>query len=215
MMSFIDSLFLKENRASNYKYKCYQSRDEYYVNLLRDDTLSRLLDLFERQHNSYLNRELQISFQGLPFGIGKNYIFKKMGKARYEYDNNNRVPSHKILFYRTAFKQFKTITQLHLIKDRFFYAKYSFRHVASDDTNNILTVLRNKYFYTDQFEDKLSQVKDAQQNTILLEKSLNLNIGYLSGDPFFYNFIASIDQIKKDAEEELRGRHLKTLQHYL
>lgn len=215
MLSFIDTLFQKENKPAGHAYKNYQGKDDYYQNLIREDSTSRFLQIFTRQIEAFSNPDLCIRFRDLPFGISPGEVVNKMGRPRYEYDNDHRIPSHKIIFYRNGLRHFRAISQLHFIDKRLFYAKYSFRNYDTENLESVLSVLKNKYFYTENFVDRFSQVKDADENTVMIEKSLHLNIAYLGGDPFFLQFFTSLEHSKRQTDEDRHARQLRSLQDYL
>lgn len=215
MLSLIDTLFQKEDSSSAYSYRNYQSREDYYHNLVREDSLNRLQLVFSRQQKACINADLHIQFRDIPFESSEKWITKRMGKARFEYDNSHCIKTHKILFYRTGISHFRAISQLHFLEDRFFFAKYIFRHTDSRDLNSILSVLQRKYFNTKQFADKISQVKDASHNTIMVEKSLHLNVGYLSGNPYFLTLITDLAQRKRSQDDDRHSQSIKSLEDYL
>ncbi len=213
MLSFIDTLFQKESKLTGYTYsKNYQGKEDYYQNLIREDSTSRFLEVYARQTEAFTNPGLCIRFRNLPFGISAGEVVNLMGKPRYEYDNDRRITSHKIFFYRTGLSHFRAVSQLHFINDQFFYAKYSFRNYDTENLENVLSALKDKYFYTKQFTDKISQVKDEDKNTVMVEKSIHLGIAYLSGNPYFYQFINGLERSKRENEANRHSRQLKALQ---
>lgn len=215
IIAFIDKFFQKEPGFGNNSYKNYRSRDDFYHNLLREDTPERLTLLFENQREARLSPDLSICFRNIPFGADEKTVFSKLGKARYHIDNSEKIPGHQVYFYRTGLYHFRAICQLHFLDDRFFFGKYTFRNTAPDCINNILLVLKEKYFHASPIEGKLSKVKDGEGNAVILEKSLHLNVCYVSGDPRFPQLMQNVVHKKHMALEKRHARNMKALEDYL
>lgn len=215
ILTIIDKLFQKESSFGSSSYKNYRSRDDFYHNLLREDTLERLALLFKNQREAPLNNDLSICFRNITFGTDERLVTSKLGKARYVIDNSDRIPSHKVLFYRTGLHHFRAVCQLHFLHDHFFFGKYTFRNTTPASINNVLTVLQHKYFYDSALDGKISSVSDKQGNAIVLEKSLHLNVSYISGDVTFPQFIHEVVDKKHTAAERRKARNMKALEDYL
>jgi hypothetical protein len=215
ILTFIDKIFQKEPSFGSSSYKNYRSRDDFYHNLLREDTLERLILLFSNQHEALVNPSISICFRNIPFGSDERYATAKLGKARYIIDNSEKIPTHRILFYRTGLHHFRAVCQLHFLHDQFFFGKYTFRNTTPSSINNVLTVLQHKYFNDSAFQQKISSVRDQDGNALVLEKSLHLNVCYISGDASFPGFIHELVDKKRTASERRKARNMKALEDYL
>ena len=214
-MSVFDSFLNNTYHSLGYYYKNYSSKADYYQNLIREDTVQRLESLFRRQDSALTDPNLSIEFRGIPFNSTDRYVLDKMGKARHVYDNHTRIPTHKILFFKSKLHNFKTVSQVHFLENRFFLAKYSFRCANHRDVECVLQVLKQKYFSPQLFGDNISAVKDLFGNALLVENSLRLNIYYLSGDPFFKQWATSQLQKKRKTEQERNQNRIRALLDYL
>lgn len=196
-------------------YKNYQNREDFYQNLFRDDTLERLSLLFQHRDSALQTDSLSISFRNISFNSDDKQIIKRLGKPRYQIDNHHKIPGHKVFFYRTGLHHFRAICQLHFLHNHFFLGKYTFRNTSQNNINSVLSVLQKKYFSSVPHNNKLSRIKDHEGNLIILEKSLHLNVCYLSGNPQYPQLIHSIAEKKRTASEQRQAKSLKALEDYL
>jgi len=215
IFTFIDSIFQKDAGLGNRSYKNYQNREDFYQNLFREDTLERLSRLFKNQDSAPQNNALSICFRDIPFNCEAKQIIDRLGKPRYQINNEHKISGHKVFFYRTGLYHFRAICQLHFLHDHFFLGKYTFRNTSPDNINNVLSVLQHKYFSSIPHDNKLSRIKDAEGNAIMLEKSLHLNVRYVSGNPQYPQLIQKISNKKRAASVKRQALNLKTLENYL
>lgn len=210
--SYILSFVSGFSSGGGHHYKSYHDREEYYRNLLREDNEERLFNLLSEHQEAVTNPALEIRFRGVKFGSSLKQVCKVMGKPRFEISNDALISHHKILFYRFSIYHMRAIAQLHFMKGEFFYAKYTFKDSDSNSFSSILGVLKNKYFTTNHFQENISRVRDVQGNMIALEKSLHLNIKYISGDPLYRTYLQQISLRKQEIREKRKSLKLKSLQ---
>ncbi len=198
------SKFSKSLGLHDYAYNYYNSKEDYYRSLLRDDNISRLSSLLAEQQKAIHNSEIQVKFRKIAFGTFINQVIKKLGKPRFAIDNQKYLKGHQVLFYRFQIDSFKTIAQLHFLNGYFFYAKYTFRNLNSSELKKVVSILKSKYFYQPQFDENITKVKDKDNNVISLEKSLYLNIKYISGNSDFTEYLNQqfLKQLEKRKEKE-------------
>jgi hypothetical protein len=215
IFTFIDKIFQKEAKLDSRSYRNYQNRDDFYQNLFREDTLERLSLLFQNQNSATQDNTLSVCFRNIPFNCDEKQVINRLGKPRYQIDNEDKITGHKVFFYRTGLYHFRAICQLHFLHNHFFLGKYTFRNTSPDHINNVLSVLQQKYFSSTPCDNKLSRIKDREGNAILLEKSLHLNVCYVSGNPQYPQLIQNIADQKRTASEQRQARSLKALENYL
>lgn len=189
-------------RESNYNY--YSSREDYYHSILRDDSLTRLSMLLKEHIHAPNNPEIDIRFRNIAFNTFINQVVKKLGKPRFTIDNKAYVKGHKILFYRFKIDKYKTVAQLHFLNGFFFYGKYTFKNINQADSLKINSILKSKYFFLPETENTFSRVKDQHNNVISVEKSMYLNIKYISGLPEFSEQVGKLfmNHLEKRKEKE-------------
>lgn len=212
LASYILSFVSGFSTGGGQLYKSYHDREEYYRSLLREDNEERLFKLLSEHQEAVTNPAVEIMFRGVKFGSSQKQVCKRLGKPRFEISNDALISHHKIFFYRFNIYHMRAIAQLHFMKGEFFYAKYTFKDSDSNSFSSILGVLKNKYFTTKHFQENISRVRDEQGNMISLEKSLHLNIKYISGDPTYRTYLQQVGLRKQELNEKRKSRRLKSLQ---
>lgn len=196
-------------------YNYYNSKEDYYRSLLRDDNLTRLSMLLEEHLSAPKSPEAAVKFRGIAFNTFINQVTKKLGKPRFVVDNSSYVKGHKILFYRYKVDKYKTIAQLHFLNGFFFYGKYTFKNLSQADTLKIESTLKSKYFHLSETAHSLRRVKDEANNVLSVEKSLYLNIKYISGIPEFSEQIGRLFMQHLENRKEKEISRIETLRDLL
>src|SRR4051812_46215330 len=98
-------------------------RKEYYDRLIYPKKVSFFNNLFKVQEK-VLPVDLPIIFRELNFGATPGMVSGAFGEPRYVAESHGI--SSFVFFYKEVISNYKILTQIHFLKDEFFYACYSF-----------------------------------------------------------------------------------------
>ncbi|MFP4090227.1 MAG: hypothetical protein ACLFUB_18220 [Cyclobacteriaceae bacterium] len=201
-MRWISDLFTPSATAKVMTYRSYYDREDYYSSMVTENTVEKLLALWQGLENAQMTPEVSIKFRDIPFDISPQDIIMKLGRPNFVFKNQHRLKGHKVYFYRLRLDHLRSIVQLHFLDEKFFYARYIIKDFNEQETRTLREAYAVKYFLHEQG----LPVKDAAGNLLTMDVGLFLNIRYLSGRTELIDKLRErwVYQYEKQTDHELR-----------
>lgn len=194
-------------------YYYYNSREEYYRSLFREDNLKMLYKLVDKNLPTQVTTNQAIKFRDIEFGTTMDEVQKILGTPRYKINNNQKVDNHQVLFYKFKMGGYRAISQLHFLGGYLFYSSYIFKELNTASLKKIEEVLDSKYFSSIS-GDVLTGgvVADAENNRLFINKGLYLTIKYVSGNRKFHDDLIKQLQARKEKKQSVEKQQFQSLQ---
>ncbi len=203
----LDKFFKSSNT-----YYYYSSKEEYYKSLFREESSKGLINLFWHSDTTPRVDHIRIKFRDIEFNTPYAEVVQKLGKPRFVFDNTRRIANHKVIFYKFNIGGYKVISQLHFLKDMFFYGSYTFKDVNTPSLKKIEHILNVKYFSLADAHPNDNSVIDAEGNCLIIKRGMYLTIKYISGNEVFANSIQNQFQAKQETRQIKEQRRYQILQ---
>ncbi len=169
------------------KEKSRESEASYYyrTRLNRISSWESLSGLLNKKSETDLNTSEIIKFREVPFGSSISQLKKFLGKPKFEMKNNPLIKGHLVLFYKFHIDGISTKCEVHFIDNYFFMATYTFESISDGSNPVVESALFMKYLglKSQYFINKL-RLSDSNGNILLIDRSVELNISYLSGNSY-------------------------------
>ena len=177
----------------------------HHVSQFDDDIgLKDLLKLYDYdKRNEAIQTDLEICFNGIPFGVPKKKIIAKLGKPNLIKKHKIFNTSYDILVYQKSIHDIYFILHVYLLKDIFFLGMYNFSYLNTSRINFINNILTTKYLkgYENINCSKIT-IYDAQDNRIHFIIGAQIVLQYIAGNKIIQKIV---NQLKKE-EEKLQDK---------
>lgn len=160
-------------------------KSEYFESYLSPKHFTQFEDIYQNLKNTdYCLTRKQIHFLELDFGASKRKTRATFGMPIYK----KRIPfvsgaRYQVYFYFMRLGQYKTLSQLHFINNRFFYGHINFSSdntLKQHDESMIKNIVYSKY--TGNVEE-VNQIIDKNNNRLYIDNNVNFTINYLCDSP--------------------------------
>jgi hypothetical protein len=125
-----------------------------------------------------------------------NDIIRKNGKPNYKivYDDLLKI---KVLFYRQKMGKHKTKLEFHFLKNSLFFYTYTFTYLNFEDKNEIIQILKEKYFVNKSQDIIDNYIVDKNNNSIILDDGIVFSIYYICGNRIAWGKILEYIDLNK------------------
>lgn len=121
-----------------------------------------------------------ISFSNkINFGDSPFKVAIRIGTPFFKYERKGDY-RHKIFMYKIYLGNYKAKLEYHFFNKKLFFITYSFPDLS--DTKKVIGILKKKYKLEDTIDLEVYKIKDAQNNILYLDTSLEFTINYLTGN---------------------------------
>lgn len=133
----------------------------------------------------------------------REQVIKKLGSPRYCITRTLGTCTHAILFYRERIVKDDFLVQLHFLNEVFFYGCYTYREWNPEKRSVFKNIIMEKYS-REPVESSVNPIKliDAEKNRIVLIDSVNMHIGYFTGDSSLHKLLELANKWQKEHTEK-------------
>lgn len=210
--SLINKLpFLRSYATNSDSYSTYY----YRTRLNRISSWEKINELNSNTKDDFLTTTERIEFRNIPFGSTKKFVLKHLGTPRYEMIDKEFIDGHLILFYKFKMVGISIKCELHFIDNYFFLATYTFNCCSEGKNENVESILLTKYLGLKYDYQTNIKIIDKNKNTLIMERGVELNVSYQTGDPEFKKMVLKVIYEKSSFKESQRSRRDKVLENIL
>jgi hypothetical protein len=174
------------------------TRQEYYERSVHPIDLEMFLQYVA--YNDCKHSPVKIEFKELAWNqTTREKVIKKLGNPRYSISKTLGTHTHAILFYRERLIKDDFLVQLHFLNELFFFGCYTFREWNPAARSVFKNIILGKYSQ-EPIAASVNPIKliDSDNNKLILVDSVNMHIGYFTGEASLHEMLELTDKWQKE-----------------